>query len=141
MRDLAREKLLSALPAGPVVTGMTFDGSADLHADGDLIVGGMLVDFKANQGGKPRADGTRAASLARTEIDELLGYALMDYSNAYGLHSVAIYAVRFGYLASWTLAELGFRMSGKPIGLAELRVRFACVLRDELPAYQARRGW
>jgi hypothetical protein len=57
---------------------MTFDGSADLHADADLIVGGMLVDFKANQGGKPRADGTRAASLARTDIDQLLGYTLMD---------------------------------------------------------------
>jgi hypothetical protein len=30
MRDLAREQLVPALPAGPVATGMTFDGSADL---------------------------------------------------------------------------------------------------------------
>lgn len=141
MRDLAREKLLPALPAGPVVTGMTFEGSADLHADADLIVGGMLVDFKANQGGKPRADGTRAASLARTDIDQLLGYTMMDYSNAYGLHSIAIYAVRFGYLATWPLADLGSRMSGEPLDLAGMRARFAHVLRDELPSYQARRGW
>jgi hypothetical protein len=52
--DLARERLLPALPAGPVGTGMTFDGSADLNADTDLIADGMLVDFKAGQGGKPR---------------------------------------------------------------------------------------
>lgn len=65
----------------------------------------------------------------------------MDYSNAYGLHSLAIYAVRFGYVASWPLAELGPRMSGKPLDLPELRARFAHVLRDELPAYLARRGW
>ncbi len=49
---------------------MTFDGSHDLNA------AGMLVDFKANQGGKPRADGARAAALARSDLDQLLGYAL-----------------------------------------------------------------
>ncbi|GAA3783671.1 hypothetical protein GCM10022225_84790 [Plantactinospora mayteni] len=62
MRNLALGQLLPALPAGPVTTGVTFDGSADLNADADLIAGGLLVDFKAGQGGKPRADGTRAAS-------------------------------------------------------------------------------
>ena len=141
MRDLAREKLLPALPKGLVTSGMTFDGSADLNADADLIVGGLLVDFKAGQGRAPRADGTRAASLARTDIDQLLGYTLMDYSDAYGLHSVAVYAVRFGYLAIWPLAELGPRMSGAPIDLAHLRTQFAGVLRNELPRYRARRGW
>lgn len=64
MRDLATERLLAGLPTGQVATGMTFDGSHDLNADADLIAGGMLVDFKAGQGGKPRKDGTRAASLA-----------------------------------------------------------------------------
>jgi hypothetical protein len=119
MRNLARERLLPALPSGPVATGMTFDGSADLNADADLIAGGMLIDFKAGQGGKPRADGTRAASLGRTDIDQLLGYTLMDYSNSYGLHTVGVYAVRFGYLAAWPLAELGQRMGAKPIDLPD----------------------
>jgi hypothetical protein len=63
MRDLARECLLPALPPGPVTSGMTFDGSRDLNADGDLIAGGVLVDFKAIQGNK-RANGTRTAGLA-----------------------------------------------------------------------------
>ena len=56
MRDLALDRLLPALPAGPVTTGMTFDGRADLNA------GGMLVDFKAGQCGTPRAGRTRTAS-------------------------------------------------------------------------------
>ncbi|WFE26177.1 hypothetical protein O7623_22905 [Solwaraspora sp. WMMD791] len=141
MRDLAVERLLPGLPAGPVTTGMTFDGSADLAGDADLIAGGMLVDFKAGQGGKPRADGTRAASLARTDLDQLLGYALLDYSDRYGLHTVGVYAVRFGYLAAWPLAELGQRMAGRPVDLAALRAEFAGVLRDQLPPYQSRRGW
>jgi hypothetical protein len=91
MRDLARERLIPALPTGTVATGMTFDGSADLAADADLIAGGVLIDFKAGQGGTPRKDGTRAASLGRTDIDQLLGYTMMDYSNAFGLHSVGVY--------------------------------------------------
>ncbi|MFI6162990.1 hypothetical protein ACIA59_23945 [Micromonospora haikouensis] len=141
MRDLAVERLLPGLPAGPVTTGMTFDGSADLNADADLIAGGMLVDFKAGQGGKPRADGTRAASLARIDLDQLLGYTLMDYSNQYGLHTIAVYAARFGHLATWPIAELGERMAGHPIDLTRLRAEFMQVLRGQLPPYQVQRGW
>jgi len=140
MRDLARQRLLPVLPAGPVTSGMTFDGSADLNADADLIAGGMLVDFKAGQGGKPRADGTRAAGLARTEIDQLLGYTLLDYSDKFALHTVAIYAVRFGYLEAWPITDLCTQMAGHPVDLAQLRSQFAQVLRGPLRAYWAQRG-
>ncbi|MEU1813127.1 hypothetical protein [Micromonospora aurantiaca (nom. illeg.)] len=101
----------------------------------------MLVDFKAGQGGKPRADGSRAASLPRTDLDQLLGYTMMDYSDRHGLHTVGVYAVRFGYLASWPLVELGQRMGARPVDLAALRTEFAGVLRNQLPLYQTRRGW
>lgn len=138
MRDLARQQLVPALPAGPVFTGMTFDGSADLNADADLIAGGMLVDFKASQGGGPRADGTRAAALARTDLDQLLGYVLMDYTDTYHLDAVAIYAVRFGYLAAWPLDQLCTEMAGHPVDIAALRREFAHVLRVELPAQRTR---
>jgi hypothetical protein len=138
MRDLALDRLLPALPDGPVATGMTFDGREDLNADADLIAGGMLVDFKTSQGGSPRADGTRAASLGRTDLDQLLGYALMDYSDAYRLDAVAIYAVRFGYLAAWPLDELCARMAGHPVDFAALRRDFAHVLRVQLPTQRTR---
>jgi len=137
MRDLACEQLLPALPAGPVATGPVFDGSADLNGDADLIAGGMLVDIKASQGGKPRKDGTRAAALGRVELDQLIGYALMDYSDEFGLHTAAIYAARFGHLAAWPLTELLARLAGRPVELAALRKEFARVLQVELPPYWA----
>ncbi len=135
MRDLARERLLPRLPAGPVFTGSTFDGSADLAADADLIAGGLLVDFKASRGGNRRSDGTRSATLARTDLDQLLGYALMDYSDRYRLHSIAIYAARYGYLAVWRLDLLLDHLAGRPVDLGQLRQQFAEVLRVALPPY------
>lgn len=52
MRDLAVERLLPALPSGPVATGSAFEGSVDL-ADTDLIVGGVLVKFQGHPGKGP----------------------------------------------------------------------------------------
>ncbi|GAA3083860.1 hypothetical protein JOF29_004432 [Kribbella aluminosa] len=140
MRDLARQRLLPSLPAGPVASGMTFDGSKDLNADADLIAGGMLVDFKAGQGGQPRADGTRAASLARSDLDQLLGYTLLDYSDRFGLHTVAIYLARFGYLGAWPLNELCTQLAGRPIDLTHLRAEFAEVLRGPLRTHWNQRS-
>jgi hypothetical protein len=44
-----------------------------------MIAGGMLVDVKAGQG-KLLTDGTRITSLGRDALDQLVGYALVDYS-------------------------------------------------------------
>ncbi|MEU7573373.1 hypothetical protein [Micromonospora sp. NPDC049240] len=137
MRDLAVERLLPALPTGAVATGSTFDGSADLPADADLIVGGVLVDFKAGQGGRPRRDGSRPAQLAREDLDQLLGYVLLDYSDTFALHTVASYAVRFGHYAAWPLADLCKRLAGRPVDLPALRREFARVVRGALPAVPA----
>ncbi|QNE18307.1 hypothetical protein F1D05_10890 [Kribbella qitaiheensis] len=130
LHDLAKDKLIPQLPAGPVVTGMTFDGSKHLHADGDLIAGGLLVDFKAGQGGKPRADGTRAAQLTPQDLYQLLGYTLMDYSDRYEIRAVGIYAARFGYLSTWSVDSLLDAMAGHQVELAAARREFAEVLRD-----------
>ncbi|MEU5529301.1 hypothetical protein ABZ744_20415 [Micromonospora chersina] len=134
MRDLAVERLLPALPSGPVSSGSTFEGSSDLNADADLITGGVLVDFKSGQGGRPRQDGSRAATLARADLDQLLGYVLLDYSDSFTLHTVAIYAVRFGHYTAWPLTDLCSRMAGRTVDLAVLRHEFAHLVRAELPA-------
>lgn len=138
MKNLALDRLLPRLPAGPATSGMTFDGSADLNADADLIAGGVLIDVKASQGGSPRADGTRAAALARADLDQLLGYALMDYSDTYALRTVAIYAARFGHYAAWPLDKLCIQLAGRPVQLVDLRREFAHVLQVQLPAQRAR---
>ena len=135
LRDLARQHLLPALPAGPVATGPTFEGSADLNGDADLIAGGMLVDVKAGRGGQPRKDGTRAAKLGRDELDQLVGYTLMDYSDTFHIHTLALYLARFGYLAVWPVDELLAQLTGRPVELAGLREEFKQILRVDLPQY------
>ncbi|MFG1834099.1 hypothetical protein [Micromonospora chersina] len=136
MRDLAVERLLPALPSGPVSSGSTFEGSSDLNADADLIVGGVLVDFKSDQGSRPRQVGSRAATLARADLDQLLGHILLDYSDSFTLHTVAIYAMRFGHYTAWPLTDLCTRMAGRPVDLAVLRREFAHLVRAELPAFR-----
>lgn len=116
MRDLARTDLPPALPAAPAITGMTFDGSADLNADADLIIA-EVVNIQANQGGKPRANGTRACVLARADLDQLLGYTLMDYSDTFKLHTVAVYAARFGHYTPWSIQDLTDQLAGHPLTL------------------------
>ena len=96
------------------------------------------MDFKAGQGGSPRADGTRAASLGRTDLEQLLGYALMDYSDTYRVDAVAIYAVRFGHLAVWRLDQLGAQMAGHPVDFPALRREFSDVLRARIPRQHLR---
>lgn len=135
MRDLARSHLVPALPPGPVATGPTFEGSADLNADADLIAGGMLIDIKASQGGPPRKDGTRAASLSRNELDQLIGYTLMDYSDTFHIHSLALYPARFGHLAAWPVEELLAQLAGHPGELDRLRDEFKNILQVDLPQY------
>ena len=94
----------------------------------------MLIDIKAGQGGKPRKDGIRIAVLSRTELDQLIGYALMDYSDEYQINTLAIYTARFGYIASWPLTELLAQLGEGPVHLPALRAEFAHVLRACLVA-------
>lgn len=130
MRDLARTRLLPHLPAGLVCSGPSFDGSAYLGADADLVVAGLLIDIKSGCGGKPRRDGTRSPSLASTDVYQLLGYALMDFSDRYALQAVGIYAARFGCLVQWPLKELLQQATGRTdIGLLALRQQFGDLLR------------
>jgi len=37
-------------------------------------------------------------SLSRPDVDQLLGYALLDYPDEYALHSVGHYLARYGML-------------------------------------------
>jgi hypothetical protein len=64
-------------------------------------------------------------------VYQLLGYALMDFSDRYALHAVGIYAARFGYLAQWPLPELLQQTTGRTdLGLLALRQQFAELLRN-----------
>lgn len=138
MRDFAIPHLMR-LPAGPVFSGPTFEGSRDLAGDADIIIGGTLLEVKATQGGQPRKDGTRVLSLERQDIHQMLGYALMDYHNEYELTEIALYAPRFGYLRRWSIGDYCHRLAGRRIDLGETRDAFRTLLQHELPPYHQQR--
>lgn len=39
-------------------------------------------------------------------FQQLFGYALLDYDNAYGIHNVALYLSRYGALIEWELPNI-----------------------------------
>ncbi|HKT03469.1 MAG TPA: hypothetical protein VJT31_28410 [Rugosimonospora sp.] len=138
MQALARQHLLPHLPPGPVATGMTFDGSRDLAGDADLIAGGLLVEFKASRGGTPRKDGTRRASLARTDLYQLIGPDGLQRHLPRPSPGRVRGAVRPPQHLAAAAPGRPARRRPRP-QLRTLRRQFAQVLRVELPAYWAAR--
>lgn len=120
---LAGDRFLPAVAswAPPLYLGPTFDGSAAIGgADADLIAGDVLVDVKALIGRKTSAGGRRAQLSANT-VYQILGYALLDDTDRYGLRRVAFYQARYGHLASWDLVDLLSTLAGRPVDLAAAR--------------------
>ena len=102
----------------------TFDGSALIGgADADLIVDGCLLEIKTT---------VRPETLPRDVLYQLLGYVLLDFSNAYGIGSVGVYMSRQGEIVSWPLAELLPQLAGaESADLPGLRRSFETLLTEE----------
>jgi len=96
----------------PVILNPTFQGSEDVGgADADLIVDGCLIDIKT----------TTRVEIRSVWLWQLLGYALLDYSNEYGIRAVGLYLARQGLLLRWPLRELMALLSGRRQNVAKLR--------------------
>lgn len=101
---------------GTWALGPTFTGSAAIGgADADLIAAGLLLELKT---AKPKP------SLAKVELYQLVGYALLDFDDAFGLESVGVFNARYGYLATWDLADLLEELAGFRVSLPALRGQF-----------------
>jgi hypothetical protein len=89
---------LANLVESPAVLNPTFDGSVAIGgADADLVVDRMLLELKTTKQDKfERVD----------HVCQLLGYALLDYSNEYEIDRVGVYLARRGVLVSWSIGEL-----------------------------------
>ncbi len=89
-------------------------------ADADMIVGGLLLDVKA--------DAKAYDIVERQTAHQLAGYALLDTKNHYGINQVGWYAARIGSLATWELDEF-FGLLGAHRTVKELREVMAKNLR------------
>lgn len=100
----------------PHILNPTFDGSIEVGgADADIIIDDTLVEIKSSI--KPTIDGYY--------IQELIGYALLDYSDRYQIHNIGIYMVRQGILLQWELKECLAHLSNYlHYDLGQLRSQF-----------------
>jgi hypothetical protein len=89
---------LTDLLAAPAVLNPTFDGSMAIGgADADIMVEHTVLELKT----------TRQDRFERVDhVYQLLGYALLDYSNEYEIEHLGVYLARRGVLVSWSVAEL-----------------------------------
>jgi hypothetical protein len=99
--------------------GPTFTGSQLVKADADLIAAGLLIDLKT-AAAKP--------SLGVKEAFQVIGYALLDFDDAYQLTDVGIFSARYAYLASWDLQALLDQLAGHAVSLAGTRDEFRRLL-------------
>lgn len=120
-RAVFERSLLPALAErrGSWSLGPTFAGSRLIKADADLIAAGLLLELKTT---------SKAPALGRAEVFQTVGYALLDFDDAFALDSVALFSARYGYLAQWRLPELLEQLAGRPVQLGEIRGQFRDVL-------------
>lgn len=124
LRELCNKRLIPQL-AGPYHLGPTFDLSDPgpgqrIAAEADLIAGGLLIDIKTTLGPKNKA-GLRPEALKAENIYQLLGYALLDYSNRYKIDQIGIFSARYGTLVTWPLERVTSLMSGMTFDIPAAR--------------------
>jgi hypothetical protein len=102
-----------AVLGGPVTVAPLF---VQHWAEGDLVLGGTLVEVKVAKQPLPLRD---------EWLNQLLGYVLLDRGDWYGLRQVAVFLGRQARLVAWPLPELLPSLTGDPlVTLAELRAEF-----------------
>ncbi|WP_280489891.1 hypothetical protein [Nocardia carnea] len=110
------DQLLS-MPAA-VALGPTFAASQLCAADADLIVDGVLIEVKTRLGAANRKTGQRSDSLSLADIYQVVGYALFDIEDMFGIHTVALYSARYGALHRWPLQQFLDTLAGRPVDIA-----------------------
>jgi hypothetical protein len=101
------------------VGGPTFAG-AQITADADLVVDGLLLDFKSAR--RPLAE------MSQRTAWQLTGYLLLDAADRYRIDTVGRYLSRSGVLASWPVDDYLALLGAYRRNLTELRGVFGELL-------------
>ena len=98
----------------------TFAGSADIGgADADFILDGCLWDIKT----------TKVTRGQSAHIYQLVGYALLDYDDQFGIERVGLLFPRQDTAVQWPLPKLLETLSGRSdLDLPGLRQRFRAII-------------
>jgi hypothetical protein len=85
-----------------------------MKADADLIAAGLLLDLKTES----------KLSLGVTTVFQVIGYALLDFEDAYQLTSVGTFSARYVYLTIWDIGALLDELAGCHVDLPAIRQEF-----------------
>lgn len=104
-----------------VLLNPSFEGSPDVGwADGDLILDDCLIDIKT----------TIKLNLPLHWLYQVLSYALLDYSDSYGIRNVGFYLARQHRMLSWSLEELTIPAHGQAqASVDEIRSQFRSLVK------------
>ena len=119
-REVFASTLLPQLARWPGqwVLGPGFTGSALIKADADLIAAGLLLDLKTDS----------KLSLGVTTMFQVIGYALLDFDDAYQLTEAGTFNARYAYLATWDIGMLFDELAGHHVSLPFIRQEFRQLL-------------
>ena len=98
----------------PLLLNPIFDGSVAVGgADADLIVAGTLLDIKTTL--NPR--------ISRAMLWQVLGYALLDWDDRYGIRRVGLHLPRQAVTLDWSVDRLAETLECSDWGTARQRFR------------------
>jgi hypothetical protein len=89
-----------------------------IKANADVIAAGLLLDLKTDS----------KLSLGVTTIFQVLGYALLDFDDAYQLANVGTFGARYAYPATWDIGALFDELAGHHVDLPSIRQEFQQLL-------------
>jgi hypothetical protein len=120
LREVFASALLPQLASRPGrrVLGAEFTGSALIKSDADVIAAGLLLDLKTES----------KLSLGITTLWQVIGYALLDFDDAYQLSEVGTFAARYCYLATWDIGTMLGELAGDHVDLPSVRREFQQLL-------------
>ncbi|GBF17354.1 hypothetical protein Br6_04760 [Rhodococcus sp. Br-6] len=102
--------------------GLEFAGSHLIGADADLLVDGLLLDFKAKN---------EPTTIKKPDVYQLAGYVLLDFDDTHRIDRVGIYWTRHGVMRTFPVSTF-FELLGATAPIADLRSQ----LHNELSAYE-----
>jgi hypothetical protein len=120
LREVFTAVLLPQLARRPGrwVLGAEFTGSTLIKSDADVIAAWLLLDLKTDS----------RLSLGVTTMFQVIGYALLDFDDAYQLTEVGTFSARYAYLATWDLSALLNELAGHHVSLPSARSEFRQLL-------------
>ncbi|WP_280764228.1 hypothetical protein [Prescottella agglutinans] len=107
--------------ATAATAGLEFAGSQFIPADADLLVDGLLLDFKSKN---------EATTIKKPDVYQLAGYVLLDFDDTHHIEQVGVYWTRHGVMRTFPVSTF-FELLGATAPLADLRDQ----LHAELAAY------